>query len=215
MPDRSSRLHHLQLLEALIELGTVHKASRALHMSQPAASAMLRDFEEAVGVRLFERSPRGVSPTAAARAFASGARAIEHDLQRAAADATDIARGARQVLAVGAMPRVMLEFMPRLVARLRREWPEARLRLEEGVATQLLPQLEDGGLDCLISHVPHTVLASERAAALMHVRLYDDRAVMACGPKHPLARARRPRLKDLAAADWTLPPEELETRRVF
>jgi DNA-binding transcriptional LysR family regulator len=220
VPKRSRRLdylrfRHLQLVDTLIRLGTVHKAARALNLSQPAASAMLRDLEQALGAKLFERSRQGVTPTPAANALTGRARAIGHELDHAAADVAAAMHGAEAILTMGAMPRVMLGFMPQLMQRARREIPRLRFRLEEGVPAHLLPRLEDGRIDCLVSRLPQTAFASGRANALMHTRLYDDHSCMVCGPDHPFARSRKPELEQLAKADWILPPAETETRRVL
>src|SRR5882672_8434102 len=54
------RIRHLKLVDAVVGVGSLHKAAKALHMSQPAASAMLRETERALGVTLFSRTHRGV-----------------------------------------------------------------------------------------------------------------------------------------------------------
>jgi DNA-binding transcriptional LysR family regulator len=220
MSERPSRLNHLrfrhlQLVDALMRHGSVHKAARALHLSQPAASTMLRDLEQTFGSQLFRRSRQGVTPTAEAHVLTERARAIAHELDNAVADVAAVSQGAAVRLAIGAMPRVMLDFMPRLMSRVRREWPRARFCLEEGVPAHLLPRLEDGRLDCLISRLPFGAVASERAGALMLAPLYHDGMCLACGPSHPLARLRRVRLERLAEADWILPPTDTEARRIF
>jgi DNA-binding transcriptional LysR family regulator len=51
------------LLLALDEARNLHQAAKETHMSQPAASKMLKDIEELFGVSFFERLPRGVRPT--------------------------------------------------------------------------------------------------------------------------------------------------------
>ncbi len=50
------RIRHFKLIESLVSVGSLHKAARALHLSQPAASAMLKEVEEALGATLFERT---------------------------------------------------------------------------------------------------------------------------------------------------------------
>ncbi|HWH40184.1 MAG TPA: LysR substrate-binding domain-containing protein [Usitatibacter sp.] len=220
MPESASRVahlkfRHLQLLEVLLSEGTVHKAARALHMSQPAASAALREIEESFGARLFERTRQGVAPTAAAHVLAERVRAIRHELAHAADDVRSIRDGGARRVAIGAMPRVFLEFMPRFVALARIEWPEVRLDLEEGVGGSLVSMLQDGRLDCLISRPPHEVVSGQQVKDIVHTRLYDDGMVLVCGVDHPMARMRRPRLEQLARETWVLPPPDMETRRVF
>jgi len=220
VPESASRVahlkfRHLQLLEVLISEGTVHKAARALHMSQPAASAALREIEESFGTRLFERTRQGVAPTAAVHALAERARAIRNELAHAADDVRSIRDGGARRVAIGAMPRVFLEFMPRFVALARIEWPEMRFALEEGVGGSLVPMLRDGRLDCLISRPSHEIVSGQHAKDIVHTRLYDDGMALVCGVDHPMARMRRPRLEQLAREAWVLPPPDMETRRVF
>ena len=47
-------------MEALVAVGSLHKAASEIHVSQPAASAMLQAVERAFGVTLFDRTRRGV-----------------------------------------------------------------------------------------------------------------------------------------------------------
>jgi molybdate transport repressor ModE-like protein len=57
------KTRQLLLLSALAEEGSIHAAARLLNMTQPAASKLLKDLEDALEVPLFERLPRGMQPT--------------------------------------------------------------------------------------------------------------------------------------------------------
>jgi DNA-binding transcriptional LysR family regulator len=48
------------LLTAICDEGNIHRAAEVLNMSQPAASKLLKDLEDMLGVSLFERQPRGM-----------------------------------------------------------------------------------------------------------------------------------------------------------
>src|SRR5438067_968757 len=58
------RIRHLRLVETLVSAGSLHKAATELHLSQPAASAMLQEVEGALGAKLFDRTHKGVTLTA-------------------------------------------------------------------------------------------------------------------------------------------------------
>src|ERR1700758_2343791 len=68
------KYRHLMLILHLSEHGTLHKAAEYLGITQPAATAMLNDLESLMGMRLFERSSRGVVPTEQAIALLENAR---------------------------------------------------------------------------------------------------------------------------------------------
>ena len=57
------KTRQLLLLVALAEEGNIHRAAQVLNMTQPAASKLLKDLEDALEVSLFDRLPRGMRPT--------------------------------------------------------------------------------------------------------------------------------------------------------
>ena len=56
------KTRQLMLLTAICDEGNIHRAAEVLNMSQPAASKLLKDLEDMLGVSLFERQPRGMRP---------------------------------------------------------------------------------------------------------------------------------------------------------
>ena len=56
------KTRQLLLLVALAEEGNIHRAAEVLSMTQPAASKLLKDIEDVLGVQLFDRQPRGMRP---------------------------------------------------------------------------------------------------------------------------------------------------------
>ena len=62
-------LRDLRAVDAALRLGSVSAAADALGLTQPAASDAIRRLEARLGLRLLERGPRGVAPTAAGTAF--------------------------------------------------------------------------------------------------------------------------------------------------
>src|SRR6202008_4807720 len=57
------QMRQLALVLKLIETGNLHDAAAALYMSQPAATKLLQEIEEALGAALFIRQSRGIKPT--------------------------------------------------------------------------------------------------------------------------------------------------------
>ena len=209
------RFRHFRLIDLLVRMGTVRKAAQAMSLTQPAASLMVRDLEMAFGVTLFERSPKGMVMTAHGRAILDRARIIVGELQLAAAQARGSAEGATQLLCVGALPRVMLDLMPLVVCHTHAEWPELRLRFIEGVASQLLPLLRSGEVDCVIARLTNDVVASMDADEFHQLKLYDEGMCLVCSATNPLAKRHRLKLQELVNADWVLPPPETVARQVF
>ena len=80
---RRMKLHDLHVLMAVVQTGSMGKAAVLLNTTQPAISKSVADLEHAVGVRLLDRSPQGVSPTAYGQALLDGGTAVFDELRQA------------------------------------------------------------------------------------------------------------------------------------
>jgi DNA-binding transcriptional LysR family regulator len=81
---REPELAELRALCAALDMGSISRAARLLHVSQPALSKRLRGLEAVAGAELLQRSTRGVTPTQAGANLAGAARRLLAD-----ADALD------------------------------------------------------------------------------------------------------------------------------
>ena len=134
---------------AALDRGSLLGAARALGMSQPTVGRHIAQLEAQVGGALFERTGRGLRPTALAQRLAPGARAMQ---EGATALAQDLS-GARQELAgtvrLSASQPVACYLLPTVLARLRRERPAIEIELVVSNAVsnldQQLAQLEQEG----------------------------------------------------------------------
>src|ERR1700745_3173778 len=94
-------LRHLRYFVAVGEEQHFGRASRRLHVAQPALSRQIQDLEEEIGFRLFERLPRGVKLNPAGKLFLEDARRILQEISDAAARAARVAHGRSGTLGVG------------------------------------------------------------------------------------------------------------------
>jgi len=81
---RHGMLPQLAAFDAVMRLGSVTRASEALHMAQPTVSGHLRKLSDAVGVPLFRCDGRRMHPTASARVLHAGTLGVFaalHDLE--------------------------------------------------------------------------------------------------------------------------------------
>ena len=67
--ERRISLHDVRVLMMVVQAGSMGKAARRLATSQPAISRSIAELEDALGVRLLDRSPQGIEPTAYGRAL--------------------------------------------------------------------------------------------------------------------------------------------------
>jgi len=210
---RRLRLRHLQVLHVLRDAPTVRAAALSLNLSQPAVSKMLQEIEEVCGVRLFERTRRGVVATEAGALMTRYATAIVNDLH-AAGDrlaALDHAGGA--LLHVGTFSTMAL--LPLAIAQLRRTVPGVIVRLHEMPPRAMIEGLIAGELDCIVGALPPDVLSDPGVDGLKVEPILDDRLCVVCAPGHALAGARRLAWRDVVAHDWVLPGREALMRQAL
>ena len=208
---RQLSLRQLRLVEAIAGLGSVHRAARALGISQPAASMLLRAAETAIGHPLFSRDRRGAVPTVFGRMF------IERlSIAMAEIDAIDgsAREGGQPLLRLGTIPRAMQALLPRVLARVLSDDPALRISVQEAPAAQLLASVAGGLLDAAIGREVQQPAGPEasRIDDLVFERLFDERTVIveraaASGRRLGGAASARPPvpLASLQARDWALP----------
>lgn len=206
---RRLRVRHLELLAALGEMPSLHRASRALGMTQPAASKLLVEVEEAVGMPLFVRTQRGIVPTAAGQAFVTRACRTLGVLDGARAELQAIEAGSTGLVAVGVSAVGAALLVPRAVAWLRSQGKPLRVRIDEASSELLLQGLREGRLDCVIGRV----LDTDDISGLLAVPQYDEPAAVVARRGHPLLQGDAPSWAQAIAYEWVLPPPLAPLRR--
>src|SRR5246127_2730790 len=98
---RRLRLRDLDILMAVIETGSMGKAARRLNISQPAVSKAVVELEDALGVKLVDRSRRGVTPTPYGLALAKRSVAIFNDLRQGVQDIDFLADPTKGEIRIG------------------------------------------------------------------------------------------------------------------
>lgn len=122
-------LHHLAIFHAVARTGSLSRASDVMHVTQPALSRELRAFEQRLGVRLFDRHPRGMRLTEPGRLLADYAERL-FALEAEASAAMDAAASARRGrFAIGASNTVGTYVLPAILAAFRREQPAVDIAL--------------------------------------------------------------------------------------
>jgi DNA-binding transcriptional LysR family regulator len=122
-------LRHLRNMLAVIEEGSLGKASVRLNVSQPALTKSIQRLEEHLGVRLFERDSRGMKPTLYADSLQGYAKAACAGMVEAEGRIRSLRSGTEGVLKVAAPPLIATEFLPRSLIPLSNERPNLKVEV--------------------------------------------------------------------------------------
>lgn len=205
------KTRQLLLLVALADEGNIHRAAEVLNMTQPAASKLLRELEEMLGVPLFERLPRGMRPTVYGDAMIRHARAVVGSLDQAHEDVTGLLAGRLGHVAVGAITSPAVKLLPPAVAELKRDYPGLRVSLEIENSNVLLERLAQDKLDLVVARL----FAEHDKLHLRYEPLAGEPVCVVGRRGHPLLQAPALSLNDVEQAAWIVPPAGSVLRHRF
>jgi len=203
------KLRQLKLLAAVAQEGNILRGSQILNIAQPAATKSIKELEEALGVQLFERSSRGVTPTLYGDVIIKHAKLILTQLRHASEELQSIESGLSGRVFVGTLLAASPTLLPRSLALLRARRPGIAVTVIEGTIDKLMPALRTGDLDVVLGRLPDF---REREGLEQEV-LYDEPIAIVAREGHPLAAKSALALADLADQSWILPPPETSLRR--
>jgi LysR family transcriptional regulator of abg operon len=192
------KLSQIRDFLAVAQSGSLRSAARLVGVSQPAITKSIRRLEQELHIQLLQRNARGASITAAGKAFLARARVVQTELAKVQDDLHALRGGAEGSVAFGIAPQTCVLIVPDAVRVFRRQFPDARLRIIEGVNTALLPQVRDETLDFTIGQKPTARLDP----ALRFRALFRPELVVAARIGHPLGASRS--LRELKDAEWLM-----------
>jgi DNA-binding transcriptional LysR family regulator len=193
------RFRQVALLTALDEQGSLHKAAEVMHMTQPAATKALHEMEDALGVTLFDRSPRGIEATELGRCVIRYARLIQSDVANLREELQNMISGRGGRLSIGTIMGAA-PFVTRALSRLREIQPEVSIEISEDTSARQLLLLDQGRIDLMIGRSS----VSSQPNLYNYEMLRGEPMCIVCGIDHPLATAQKVRLQELAGASWIL-----------
>ncbi|MBU3695202.1 LysR family transcriptional regulator [Dechloromonas sp.] len=174
-------LPDLRLVAAISDSGSLTRAAEAVHLAPSSASHRLTQLEAALGVPLFARHARGLTPTAAGESLLRHARQVFAQLEQMHADLAPYASGLASQVTLFANTNAINCFLPEDLGDFLREHPQVRISLEEQPSPAIIGAVAAGQVEI-------GVVAAESGTAGLETRPYrQDRLVIIVAPGHPLA----------------------------
>ena len=198
----SFKPRYLQLLVALDDIRHIGKVAASVNVTQSAVSKALAELERGLGLKLFERTARGVHPTVYGECLIRHARVMLGDLAHARDELRGLRSGSSGNVKVGVLGTAALDLLPRSIALFKKRQPSVTVLVREGTMEQLLPELWLGNLDLIVGRLPDRGMAHGLAVKV----LIEEGVSLVTGPHHPLVGRPRVRWSDLHGYPWVLPP---------
>lgn len=175
----------LRLFCAVAQAGSITKGAQACHLALSAASRRLADFEDASGTQLLERSAQGVSLTPAGHVAMQHAVRLFQGFEQFSSELGDYSRGVRGHVRLWANMSALTEFLPGCLASFLEQYPAIRIEVEEQLSGDIARALVDGLADI-------GIFAESTPTHGLDVEPFqEDRLVILCSRRHPLAKLKR------------------------
>lgn len=192
----------LRLMAALSEAAGLGISADRIGISQPAASRLLAEMEDLLGIRLHERQGRGLRLTQAGEALARRSARIQMELADAAREVAEAATGKAGTIRVGAVTGPALSLVMPAIIELQECHPEIHVEVMVATSVQLCDRLREGSLDFALARPGVT-------DTMLEARLIGDEPLsVAVRRGHPLLLQPEIHMDDLLRYDWILGPDD-------
>jgi LysR family transcriptional regulator, carnitine catabolism transcriptional activator len=167
-------LPQLSTFLRLAEIGRFGETAEALGVSQPALSRAIRQIEERLGTRLFDRDTRKLQLTPAGRRLETLAQRLIHEYQDVFAEFDDFIAGRQGVVRIATFPSVAAMLLPGAIVRFRERQPDVRIEIWEDVGVPVHRAVLEGRADIGLATPPSAT------SDLQYRPLLNDEVVLIC-----------------------------------
>jgi len=187
-------IRHLWLFLAVAEERNFGRAAKRLGMTQPPLTEQIQILEQALKVKLFERSRRGASLTPVGAAILPAVRKFADQLERLELAVEEAVAGHQGMLTIGAISSAMFDVLPGVIERFKHDHPQVTVSVREIDSVEAVPALEAGDIDLAFAR-----LDGDLGKGLEWRPLTEERLMVALPTEHPLAKRSRIDLASLAS----------------
>jgi DNA-binding transcriptional LysR family regulator len=167
-----------------------------VHISQPAFSRRIEKLEQALGVRLLDRTTRRVSLTAVGRDFSRKVEQLLDDLDHTLLGIRGVAATRMGEVAIAAVPSAVYYFLPQVIRRYHERYPKIRVKVFDASANEVLAAVVNGEADFGLNFI------GAQESDVEFQPLLEERFVAACRRDHPLAGQKQVTWAELSAHDF-------------
>lgn len=171
-------------------------------------SKAIGDLEASVGVRLLDRSPRGVEPTVYGRALLESGSAAFDELKQGVRKIEHLADPSAGEVRIGCQVTLAGSILPPVIEQLSRRHPRINFEVTQLISpTFEFPELHHRKIDLMLALLPGHLTGNKLGDDVSIEIVFEDRMSVQAGAQSPWARRRKIELSELADEPWLIPPE--------
>lgn len=202
----NANLRQFQAFVTVARLGSFTRAARHLHISQPALTVQIRQLEEAMGVRLFDRSTRMIKLTPIGRELVPMLERVLHEIDAVMVNTKELASHIKGTVTIGALPSISSKLIPSTIAEFQKKYPGIVVRLRDVLAHRVVRLVTEEEIDFGIG----TMRMPD--PDIQFTPLLTDHLGVIFPARHPVERRRTITLKYLTTFPLILMDPETSVR---
>jgi DNA-binding transcriptional LysR family regulator len=202
-------LRQLEYFLRVAQRKNISIAAAELNITQPTLTKSIKLLEDQLGVKLFDRLPRGVALTSFGVTLLRHAEAVHVQMKDAGNELTALRSGTFGTVMIGAGPAWLRRHLPLAVARVIARHPDIHIQVDGSFDETLLRALRQGKLDFVVAEIP----SPEDQQDLEITRLTADKLGVCCRAGHPLVSRGHLTMRDLLSYPWVKPPRVTRAQR--
>jgi DNA-binding transcriptional LysR family regulator len=201
---RRLRLRDLHILFSVVEYGSMSAAGAHLHMSQSAVSQAVAALEDALKVRLLDRTPQGIKPTIYADAIMRRGNVVFDELRSGIKDIEFLAEPDGGEVRIACADTLAGGILAPVVETFSKKYPRVVFEvLQSNAFTHDFVELRARKADLALAIL--RPLADSLREDLNVERLFDEEWCLAASPRSRWSRRRNLSFADLVDASWITP----------
>jgi DNA-binding transcriptional LysR family regulator len=204
------RMRQVSLLLAIEQHGTLRAASAALGMTQPGATKMLHELEDAVGYPLYDRVGRGLKLTLSGQCVLGYFRGMRGTLEALGRELLELRQGSAGKLLIGSIMAAAPSHLTHALIGLKAQFPLLSVEIFVGTSDYLVKLLQEGALDLVIGRAMGLPLRDYDFQPIS-----DEALAVVAARNHALAGKKSVPFKALLRYPWILQPKGSPMRDVM
>lgn len=202
---RRLKLRDLHVFATVVQSGSMTKAAAQLGVAQPTVSETIADLEDTYGVRLLDRSPRGVQPTMYGAALYRRCVAAFDELKQSGRDMEFLANPKVGELWIGCQESLLAAVLPPIIRRFSEDYPQVTLHVDDVPSPVVqLAELRNRKYDFVLARIRKPLVDGDVNVET----LFNDQVVIAADARSRWLRRRKIDLAELVDEPWMLTPPD-------
>lgn len=193
------RMRQVSLLLSIQEYRTLRAAAQAMGMTQPAATKMLHELEDALGTKIFDRTGRTLTLNAAGKTVLGFFQGMRGNLESLARELDAMQSGIHGVLSLGSIMAASPAILTDALIAMRRSFPLLSINISTGTSDVLIEALNQGELDLVIGRI-----VSVKQEDYIFRPIANEALSIVGAATHPLAGKSKITLDALHRYPWIL-----------